>query len=164
MQKIIKDNSIAEDHWCFVSDEQQLKDISQNASSIFLDYDLWCKVRDNLDSNKLWGVILNSDQEPSCLNGKLQNLTAIALNFNTFMDGRSFSQARELREKYQFAGEIRAIGDFIRDQLFYLKRCGVNAFQFSSEANLADALESLGDFSDYYQASATDPQPLFRRR
>jgi uncharacterized protein (DUF934 family) len=81
------------------------------------------------------------------------------------MDGRSFSTARLLRERYGFTGELRAVGNFIRDQLCYLRRCGVNAFAFTREdMNLEDALKSLGDFSEYYQASVDQPLPLFRRR
>jgi len=81
------------------------------------------------------------------------------------MDGRSFSTARILRERYGFKGELRAIGNFIRDQLCYLRRCGVNAFAFANpDTNLEIAVKSLTDFSEYYQASVDQPLPLFRRR
>ncbi len=164
MQQIIRDGSVTEDNWCFAGDKDALNNLEENANCIFLDYALWLEVKDSLNPDKLWGITLNPDQEPSCLADDLQKLSAVALNFSTFMDGRGFSQARELRERYKFEGEIRVVGDFIRDQLFFLKRCGVNAFQFSSDADLHEALASFGDFSNAYQASATDLEPLFRKR
>ena len=164
MQKIIKDDIISKDKWSFAHDIAELENYKKQTTHIFLNYTLWTDVKDNLDPDKFWGVTLNSDQEPNCLKDDLHKLSAIALNFSTFMDGRNFSSARELRESYSFVGEIRVIGDFIRDQLFFLKRCGVNVFQFSNDTDLEAALGSLMDFSDAYQASATDREPLFRRR
>ena len=68
-------------------------------------------------------------------------------------------------ETADLLGELRAVGNFIRDQLCYLRRCGVNAFAFSNpEADLQAALKSLDDFTEYYQASVDQPLPLFRRR
>ena len=69
-----------------------------------------------------------------------------------------------LREKHGFAGELRAIGDVLRDQLYYLRQCGFNAFAVRSDRNLEAALKGLSDFSDNYQATAARPVPLFRRR
>jgi len=70
-----------------------------------------------------------------------------------------------LRERYGFTGELRAIGHFIRDQMCYLRRCGVNAFAFANEeTDLEAALKSLNDFTEYHQASVDQPLPLFRRR
>jgi uncharacterized protein (DUF934 family) len=69
-----------------------------------------------------------------------------------------------IRERYNYSGELRAIGGFIRDQLYLLKRCGFNAFQFSDEIELSDAAESLKDFSENYQVSVDQENPLFRRR
>jgi uncharacterized protein (DUF934 family) len=63
-----------------------------------------------------------------------------------------------------YDGELRACGHFIRDQLCYLQRCGFNSFEFATEENLDEALGSLKDFSEYYQASANQSLPLFRRR
>ena len=76
-----------------------------------------------------------------------------------------FSEAivAQLRER-GFTGELRAVGDFIRDQLHYLNRCGFNAFQLADEAQLVGALSSLDAFTEHYQAASDQPQPLFRRR
>ena len=69
-----------------------------------------------------------------------------------------------LRERYQYDGEVRAVGGFIRDQLYFLSRCGFNAFMFSDYTDLSEAAESLKDFSETYQVSADQEQPLYRRR
>ncbi len=108
-------------------------------------------------------VLLQPDQPPSTIEGDLAQLDLVAIHFPAFTDGRCFSYARELRE-LGFQGEIRATGHFMRDQLFFLKRCGFNAFQFEEDVDLQACLESLGDFSDGYQAAVDQPEPLFRRR
>jgi len=109
------------------------------------------------------GVILETDQPPSAIEGVFTRLELIAVNFPAFTDGRGFSCARELRER-GYTGELRATGHFIRDQLYYLARCGFNAFQFQDDANIEACLDSLHDFSEAYQASIDKKDPLFRRR
>jgi uncharacterized protein (DUF934 family) len=109
------------------------------------------------------GVVLEADQPPSAIEPALSSLALVAINFPAFTDGRGFSYARELRDR-GFTGEIRATGHFIRDQLYYLQRCGFNAFEFDGEVDLEQVLASLDDFSDAYQADTRQTDPLFRRR
>ena len=94
----------------------------------------------------------------------LQQFQVIALNFPVFSDGRNYSNARLLRDRYQYQGEVRAIGDVLRDQLFFMQRCGFDAFALRADRNADEALESLKDFSNTYQAATDQPLPLFRRR
>ncbi len=114
-------------------------------------------------ADKATPVRLEPGEAPFPLFEYLDTIPLVAINFPSFMDGRGFSYARELRER-GFRGELRATGNIIRDQLAYLSRCGFDAFQFAEEAELEEALPSLGDFSEAYQASADRPLPLFRRR
>ncbi len=106
----------------------------------------------------------------------VETLTAIALiavpfNFiqpkpeggRTF-DGRGYSLARLLRDRYAYSGEIRAVGDVFRDAMYYMHRCGVNAFELKPGQDPADALRAFADFSFGYQGAADDPTPVFRRR
>ncbi|MBF2963171.1 DUF934 domain-containing protein [Pseudomonas aeruginosa] len=72
--------------------------------------------------------------------------------------------ARLLRERYGYKGEIRAIGDVLRDQLFFMRRCGFDAYAIRADRSPEDALASLDDFSEVYQTSVEQPLPLFRRR
>ena len=112
------------------------------------------------------GVWLDSFEEPEALvEGvvDINRFAVIAINFPKFIDGRGYSVGRLLRERYGYRNELRAIGDVLRDQLFYLKRCGFDAYQLSAHHDMRDALASLKDFSDPYQAAVDDPRPLFRR-
>ena len=63
-----------------------------------------------------------------------------------------------------FKGELRAIGDVLRDQMFYMKKCGINSFELSDAIDAEEALAAFTDFADNYQSTVEDPAPLFRRR
>jgi len=76
---------------------------------------------------------------------------------------RGYSYARELRTRYKFQGEIRATGDVLRDQLFYLQRCGFNAFEVRADRSIEEAIAGLQDFTVTYQGDVTDPRPIYRR-
>ena len=67
-------------------------------------------------------------------------------------------------DRYKYAGEVRAIGDVLRDQLFFMRRCGFDAFALRADRDAVEALESFKDFSDTYQSATDQPLPLFRRR
>ena len=95
--------------------------------------------------------------------GHLDKLTAIAINFPVFSDGRGYSYARELRDTHGYKGEIRAVGDVLKDQLFFLKRCGFNAFAPREDRDIEVALASLQDFTDSYQGDTLDPAPSYQR-
>ena len=148
MRKIIKDGAAVEDGW-----RGRLLDLESYNEAL---------AAGAAPSSEL-GVVLEPDQPPSELTGDITQIPLIAINFPVFTDGRGFSYARELRQR-GYAGEIRAVGHFIRDQLGYLTRCGFNAFDFAENTNLEAALASLDEFQDHYQADALQPEPLFRRR
>ena len=122
---------------------------------------VWCEQRAALnDRNGLTGVWLAPADEPSEI-GDLPPL--IAVHFPAFTDGRGYSTARLLRQRYGFAGELRAFGDVLRDQLFELARCGFDSFVLRDDQDANDALRAFDDFSETYQAAA-DRGPLFDRR
>jgi len=110
------------------------------------------------------GVLLGTADDPSSIAAHLGQLSTIAIEFPQFTDGRGYTIARLLRERYGFKGEIRATGEVLRDNLFYLSRCGFDSFLLSDQSKLEEALSGLRDFSEGYQASVERPQPLFRRR
>lgn len=117
-----------------------------------------------LDSGKQLAVWLDSDQRADLIAADFDQLALVALNFPGFMDGRSYSTAVTLRQHYRYAGEIRAIGDVLRDQLFYMQRCGFTTFDLKDSVRLEDAEKAFQDFTTNYQSTVTEPQPLFRRR
>ena len=93
----------------------------------------------------------------------INNLPVIAINFPRFVDGRGFSMATLLRTRYGYKNELRAIGDVLRDQLYFMKRCGFDTFAIRSDRDAADALASLRDFSEPYQGAFDNPLPVWRR-
>jgi uncharacterized protein (DUF934 family) len=107
---------------------------------------------------------LEPDEDPAAIVDRLDTATRIEVNFPKFTDGRGYSIARLLRERHGYRGELRAVGDVQRDQLFYLSRAGFDAFQLREGEDARAALAALTDFSEAYQASVERPQPLFRRR
>jgi uncharacterized protein (DUF934 family) len=111
-----------------------------------------------------YGVWLDASEGPEAIAGDLDKFAVIGVNFPKFTDGRSYSTARLLRERYGFQGEIRAIGDVLQDQLYFMKRCGIDAYALREDKDFTAALASLKDFSESYQAATDQPQPLFRRR
>ena len=110
------------------------------------------------------GVWLDSDEQPEQIAADLPHFEVVAVNFPAFTDGRGYSTARLLRERLGYIGELRAIGDVLRDQIYYLSRCGFNAFSLREDQDADGALAALDDFSEAYQASVERPEPLFRRR
>ena len=110
------------------------------------------------------GVWLKSDDEPGAIAEDLRLFGVVAVDFPKFGDGRGYSTARLLRERYGWKGELRAIGDIFRDQLFYLSSCGFNSFVLRDGEDPHEALSGFGVFSDSYAASVERPLPLYRRR
>jgi uncharacterized protein (DUF934 family) len=103
-------------------------------------------------------------EDPAALARSLASAARVEVNVPKFTDGRGYSIARLLRERLGYRGELRAVGDISRDQLFYLSRVGFDAFLLRDGEDAEEALAALNDFSEAYQASAEQPLPLFRRR
>lgn len=154
MPKLIKHGQIIEDDW-----EAADPDATGGGSRQILSLDQWLSLADKSER----AVLLEPGQAPAPLFDHLAEIPLVAINFPVFTDGRGFSYGRELRER-GFQGELRACGLFIRDQMTYLRRCGFDAFQMADETRLEDALDSLCDFSESYQAGIDQALPLFRRR
>ena len=161
MPQVLKDNCVIEDNWMLVDESAE----TIPEGDILLSYDQWQQYSDDLSSHKgNLGVIIEGNAEIEDIVEPLLNLPLIAINFPKFVDGRGFSVARLLRERYNYQGEIRAVGGFIRDQLYLLSRCGFNAFKFADDTDLSESAKSLKDFSETYKVSVEQKNPLFRRR
>lgn len=109
------------------------------------------------------GVRVASDKLPTDI-PDLTKLAVIAIEFPRFTDGRGYSVARMLRDRYKFTGELRAVGWVLRDNLFYLERSGFTAFELKPGKPLESALEAFSEFSVTYQAATDDKRPIYRRR
>ena len=110
------------------------------------------------------GVCLQPDDEAEQLQPYLAVLPLIAVLFPSFRDGRGYSQAYLLRTRIGWTGELRAVGDVLRDQLSHMRQCGFDAFAVREDKSAEDALKGLNGMSVLYGRSAIEPRPLFRRR
>ena len=161
MPQVLKDNRLIDDSWTLLTEDSE----SLPSGDILLSYSQWQTFSDQLDSHDgSVGVIIEGNADIEDIIEPLLKLPLIAINFPKFVDGRAFSSARLIRERYEYTGEIRAVGGFIRDQLYYLSRCGFNAFKFDDSVDLTESAKSLQDFSEAYQVSVDQESPLFRRR
>lgn len=93
----------------------------------------------------------------------INTLPMIAIFVERFSDGRIFTLGNWLRSRYGFKNELRAVGDVLRDQLFFLKRSGFNSYLIREDRNAEEALKSLKDFSEPYQGAVDETQPVWRR-
>jgi len=93
----------------------------------------------------------------------LNALPIIAVFVERFADGRIFSLGTLLRTRYGYKNELRAFGDVLRDQLFFLKRSGYSSFAIRKDRSAEEAIASLNDFSQPYQGAVDEPKPVFRR-
>jgi len=109
------------------------------------------------------GVWLAAADEPSQAVPLFGSLALIAVRFAVFADGRGYSTAALLRRRHGWRGELRAIGEVLRDQLFFMKRVGFDSFALRADRNVDEALASLSDFSDSYQGSVDPALPAYRR-
>jgi uncharacterized protein (DUF934 family) len=126
---------------------------------------VWQQRRDDLlERGAGTGLWLATDADPAAVAADLAQLEVVAIRFVNFTDGRGYSLARLLRERHGYRGELRAIGEVLRDQLYYLASCGFDAFVLRAGEDPDRALAAYGDFSEAYQASVLRPNPLFRRR
>ena len=107
---------------------------------------------------------LEPTDDPASVADRLGRVARVEVNFPKFGDGRGYSIARLLRERYGYKGELRAVGHITRDHLFFMESCGFDAFELREGEDPHEALAAFSDFSESYQASVTRPQPLFRRR
>jgi uncharacterized protein (DUF934 family) len=162
MPRLIKDGAVVEDRWTLIRDAVSPDDLPRTA--VIVPLSLWLSARVALRARAGVGVWLKPDDDPDCLAADCPALPLIAVDFPQFSDGRGYSTARLLREKYGFGAELRAIGDVLRDQLYYMAQCGFNAFAVRADRDIDDAFKGLSDFSDNYQATWQREAPLFRRR
>ncbi len=163
MQRIIKDRQVVDDRWHLLPKDATLESVP-NSDDVIIPLALWLEHGPALRGRDGGlGVWLDADEEPESIAGDLDRFQVIAVNFPAFTDGRGFSSARLLRERYGYKGEIRAIGDVLRDQLYFMQRCGFDAWSLRADRSATDALASFKDFSEPYQGAADDPQPLWRR-
>jgi uncharacterized protein (DUF934 family) len=165
MRDIIKNRAVVADDWTVLRlhEGETPEDIAVPAGKVIVPLKVWQSQRDKLQGRAELGVWLGSSERPEELKGELGNFKVVAVDFPRFADGRGYSIAYNLRARLGYAGELRAIGDVLRDQLFYMQRVGFDAFAVREDRSIHDALKGLTDFSVAYQASWDQKDPIFRR-
>lgn len=169
MPKLIRNAQITEDNWQtqLLAEGDTPDAVTVPAGQWIVPLDVW-QAQPALRERADIAVWLADDDEPADLVPDLAALPFVAVNFPKFANGRGYSTAVLLRTRYNYTGELRAIGDVLRDQFDYLTRSGFDALEPAAgkytDAQLTAALESLQCFTEPYQKSVKHPEPLFRRQ
>ena len=167
MSRIIKNGQVIDDVWLVLklAEGETPEAIALPDAPTLLPLAVWLARKDEILARRQpVGIWLESSEGPEAIANDLAHFTVIGVNFPKFADGRGYSTARLLRERFAYTGEIRALGDVLQDQLFLLKRCGFDAFAVREGKDIEAALAGLNAFSESYQSAVDQPQPLFRRR
>ena len=147
---LIKNGAYADDNFTAVADDAALPD-----APVVVSQSRFRKEREALLArNTKLGVRLKSDEAPALLGDDVQRLSLIVLEFPKFRDGRAFSWARMLRTRLGYTGEIRATGDFLYDQLAFMTRVGIDAFEVPDKITLELFQRALGEMRFAYQPTA----------
>lgn len=147
----------AENAWCVSYDADALPE----QRPAFVPLALW---QANKEDAELAPLLASDTELNAELAKALVTAPAIAVDFPAFTDGRGYTIARLLRERYGFTGEIRAVGDVLVDQLDYMRRCGFSAMALRDDQHPEDALRALKAFSVRYQTDVEERQALFEKR
>lgn len=151
---------IEDDPWTRVADGADLP-----SGDAIVSLERWRRERDHVrDRAGRVGLHVSGDTDPASLSSELEGLSLVQIELPKFTDGRAYTLARLLRERFGFAGELRATGDVLRDQLFFLARCGFSSFRLAPGRDPGDALRAFDDFSVTYQPAADHTTPIWRRR
>lgn len=164
MAKLLNQQGLLDNKWTIADNDTAATDI-QGYSIVSLNFwqDNQTQLEELAQSGKL-ALHLNSDETADLIAESAQQFALICIDFPKFSDGRGYSTARLLREKYGYKGELRAVGDVLIDQLFYMQRCGFGSFDLRDDQIISDAIAAFSTFSVCYQNDVHDPRPLYRRR
>ena len=160
---LVKNGQVVEDQWVTVADDAA---IPFNRPAI-VPLDRWRRERARLDSrNAPLGIRLASDDSLDEIRDGLHGIDLIALEFPAFTDGRAYSTARLLRERHGYTGELRAVGQVLRDQAQFMSRCGFDTFELADDARGENWADGLSDIAVFYQPAADprDPVATLRQR
>ncbi|HYN28151.1 MAG TPA: DUF934 domain-containing protein [Burkholderiales bacterium] len=165
MPEIIRGGAVVSDDWQILrpAPETPMAEVAIPAGRVLVPIFLWLERHAGLIARGDVGVWLAGADDPSPIAPWLTQLPLVAVDFPKFTDGRGYSVAYLLRSRFGYRGELRAIGDVLPDQLFFMRRVGFDAFAVSPDKDVRQALHSLQPFSDAYQGSWDNAIPAFRR-
>jgi uncharacterized protein (DUF934 family) len=152
------------DRWHRVCGEDGPKPDPDVHADRLLSLEQWHAVREHWPAGLNTGLALANTADVLALRGDLPRLTLIVLDFPKWTDGRAYSQARLLRSRLGFGGQLRAAGEVLVDMLPLLQRSGFDAVQLRADQDLDAARRALGFFAGHYQADTQTPAPHFARQ
>jgi len=160
MQKLVNHTGVLENSWTLVEEAQA----ELPSGNILVPAPYWLANKEALAERGNVGIWLASDIELAPYLSLITDLPVIAINFPAFANGRGYSLARLVKERSDFKGELRAFGDVLLDQLFFMKRCGFDTYLLKDGLSEQKALDFFATFSDPYQLANDLTDPLFRRK
>ena len=164
--KIIQGKAIVADDWSVLrlAEGETADAIAVPAGKTIIPLQVWLLQRVALEQRKDLAIWFGSAEQAKDLGDDISRFSLLAVDFPKFSDGRGYSIAHNLRTRCAYSGALRAIGDVLRDQLFYMQRVGFNEYAVRADKDINDAVKGLTDFSEKYQTSWDEKNPLFRRR
>ncbi|MDD9877873.1 MAG: DUF934 domain-containing protein [Magnetovibrio sp.] len=148
---LLKQGAIVDDPWVYVGDDDDLP----NGGPVIVTLKRWREDRDALMARGTQvGIRLTSEQTPGQVEDDLRHFGVVALEFPAFTDGRSYSNARRLRDRFNYPGEVRAVGDILRDQYFQYHRCGFDAIEIKDGETAADWARATSIITTPYQPAS----------
>lgn len=161
--RVIKGRQVVEDGWRRVPDLKPEDGLPPG--QVIVPFAWWQVHREQLTaSSGQYAVCIDGAHEITEVARDLSRFVLIALEFPAFKDGRCYSHARLLRERYGYQGELRAVGDVLRDQLYFMERCGIDSYEVRADKDIEDALSAFKEFSVTYQTAADGAVPVYKRR
>lgn len=149
--------------------DEQIAATQISAGKVLVPFAVWRANKDALASRVSQGevgLLIATHEAIEDVIAEVKDINAFALvavYVERFADGRIFTIGNLLRTRYGFKNELRAVGDVLRDQLFFLKRSGFNSYLIRADRSATEALASLKDFSEPYQGAVDIAQPAWRR-
>lgn len=168
MSQLIKDKALSDDAWqtLELAENETPEAVAMPAGHVIFPLAVWqARKAEIIARGNPVGLVIMPDERVEDIAADLGNIALVAVHFPKFVDGRGYSTAALLRQRYAYTGELRAVGDVLHDQLFFMRRVGFDSYALKEGKNAVYAIEAgFTPFSDAYQASTNQPQPYFRRR
>lgn len=160
---ILRDGQLVEDNWTLSEDGST--EVRPTGGNVIVTLARFGTARETLlSSHAAVGVLVPNTADIEAVYPQIQDRPLIALQFPAFADGRALSQAVVLRKRLGFRGELRAVGDVIRDLVFWLGRCGFDSIVPRQDQPLEDCRAALTELTVAYQAAADAHTPVWIRR
>jgi len=153
---LLKNDAIIEDLWTRLDDDADIAGAAQPVVSLAR----WIRDRETfLGYDGAIGIVLASDEPPELIAEDIHRFGVICLEFPKFTDGRGYSYARLLRSRYGYSGELRAVGNVLRDQALFMRRCGFDALEIAGGRSTDGWRQAFSELSVRYQPDDKSPVP-----